>query len=98
MSGKWKIGIIGGSGLYAIDSLENPEWRTVSTPWGYPSDELLFGSIGDVELASRPGHARRHRIPPSELNFRANMDALNRSACTDILAISWKPPVRPQLA
>lgn len=88
MSGKWKIGIIGGSGLYAIDALENPEWGRVSTPWGDPSDDLLFGSIGDVELVFLPRHGRGHRIPPSELNFRANVDALKRSGCTDILAIS----------
>jgi 5'-methylthioadenosine phosphorylase len=88
MSGKWKIGIIGGSGLYAIDALENPEWGRVSTPWGDPSDDLLFGSIGDVELVFLPRHGRGHRIPPSELNFRANIDALKRSGCTDILAIS----------
>ena len=98
MSGKWKIGIIGGSGLYAIDTLENPEWRNVSTPWGDPSDELLFGSIGDVELVFRPRDGRGHRIPPSELNFRANIDALKRSGCTDILAISSIGSLREELA
>ena len=98
MSGKWKIGIIGGSGLYAIDSLENPEWGNVSTPWGDPSDDLLFGSIGDVDLVFLPRHGRGHRIPPSELNFRANMDALKRSGCTDILAISSIGSLREELA
>ncbi|MEP7004832.1 MAG: S-methyl-5'-thioadenosine phosphorylase [Sphingomonas bacterium] len=98
MSGKWKIGIIGGSGLYAIDSLENPEWGNVSTPWGDPSDDLLFGSIGDVDLVFLPRHGRGHRIPPSELNFRANVDALKRSGCTDILAISSIGSLREELA
>jgi len=98
MSGKWKIGIIGGSGLYAIDSLENPEWGNVSTPWGDPSDDLLFGSIGNVDLVFLPRHGRGHRIPPSELNFRANMDALKRSGCTDILAISSIGSLREELA
>jgi len=98
MSGKWKIGIIGGSGLYAIDSLENPEWGNVSTPWGDPSDDLLFGSIGDVDLVFLPRHGRGHRIPPSELNFRANIDALKRSGCTDILAISSIGSLREELA
>jgi 5'-methylthioadenosine phosphorylase len=98
MSGKWKIGIIGGSGLYAIDSLENPEWGNVSTPWGDPSDDLLFGSIGDVELVFLPRHGRGHRIPPTELNFRANIDALKRSGCTDILAISSIGSLREELA
>src|SRR3954471_9584180 len=97
MSGKWKIGIIGGSGLYAIDSLENPEWGNVSTPWGDPSDDLLFGSIGDVDLVFLPRHGRGHRIPPSELNFRANIDALKRSGCTDILAISSIGSLREEL-
>ena len=98
MSGKWKIGIIGGSGLYAIDALENPEWGNVSTPWGDPSDDLLFGSIGDVDLVFLPRHGRGHRIPPSELNFRANIDALKRSGCTDILAISSIGSLREELA
>jgi 5'-methylthioadenosine phosphorylase len=97
MSGKWKIGIIGGSGLYAIDALENPEWGQVSTPWGAPSDDLLFGSIGDVDLVFLPRHGRGHRIPPSELNFRANIDALKRSGCTDILAISSIGSLREEL-
>ncbi|MDB5706026.1 MAG: 5-methylthioadenosine phosphorylase [Sphingomonas bacterium] len=97
MSGKWKIGIIGGSGLYAIDALENPEWGNVTTPWGAPSDDLLFGSIGDVDLVFLPRHGRGHRIPPSELNFRANIDALKRSGCTDILAISSIGSLREEL-
>lgn len=97
MSGKWKIGIIGGSGLYAIDALENPEWGNVSTPWGAPSDDLLFGSIGDVELVFLPRHGRGHRIPPSDINFRANVDALKRVGCTDILAISSIGSLREEL-
>ena len=97
MSGKWKIGIIGGSGLYAIDALENPEWGNVSTPWGAPSDDLLFGSIGDVQLVFLPRHGRGHRIPPSDINFRANIDALKRVGCTDILAISSIGSLREEL-
>jgi len=88
MSDGWTIGIIGGSGLYAIDGLEDAEWRRVDTPWGAPSDELLFGRIGNVDLVFLPRHGRGHAIPPSELNFRANIDALKRSGVTDILAIS----------
>jgi 5'-methylthioadenosine phosphorylase len=88
MSDGWTIGIIGGSGLYAIDGLEDAEWRRVDTPWGPPSDELLFGRIGKVNLVFLPRHGRGHVIPPSELNFRANVDALKRSGVTDILAIS----------
>jgi len=88
MSDGWTIGIIGGSGLYAIDGLEDAEWRRVETPWGQPSDELLFGRIGKVNLVFLPRHGRGHVIPPSELNFRATVDALKRSGVTDILAIS----------
>lgn len=88
MSDGWTIGIIGGSGLYAIDGLEDAEWRRVDTPWGQPSDELLFGRIGKINLVFLPRHGRGHAIPPSELNFRANVDALKRSGVTDILAIS----------
>lgn len=98
MNGRWTIGIIGGSGLYAIDALENPEWRRVETPWGAPSDALLFGSIGNVDLVFLPRHGRGHRIPPSELNARANIDALKRSGCTDILAISSIGSLREELA
>ena len=94
---KWKLGIIGGSGLYAIDALQNPEWRRVDTPWGAPSDELLFGSIGDVELVFLPRHGRGHRISPSELNFRANIDALKRVGCTDLIAISSIGSLREEL-
>jgi 5'-methylthioadenosine phosphorylase len=88
MSDGWTIGIIGGSGLYGIDGLEDAEWRRVDTPWGSPSDELLFGRIGNVNLVFLPRHGRGHAIPPSELNFRANIDALKRSGVTDVLAIS----------
>lgn len=88
MNGKWTIGIIGGSGLYAIDGLEDAEWRTIDSPWGQPSDQLLFGRIGEVNLVFLPRHGRGHRISPSELNARANIDVLKRAGCTDILAIS----------
>ncbi|WP_010215516.1 S-methyl-5'-thioadenosine phosphorylase [Sphingomonas sp. PAMC 26621] len=97
MSMSWKIGIIGGSGLYAIDALEDPQWRRIDTPWGAPSDALLFGHIGDVELVFLPRHGRGHRISPSELNPRANIDALKRAGCTDILAISSIGSLREEL-
>ena len=97
MAGGWTIGIIGGSGLYAIDGLEDAEWRRVDTPWGAPSDELLFGRIGDVRLIFLPRHGRGHVIAPSDLNFRANIDALKRSGATDILAISSIGSLREEL-
>ncbi|MEY2883544.1 MAG: hypothetical protein RL490_1268 [Pseudomonadota bacterium] len=84
----WKLGIIGGSGLYALDALENPKWQTVETPWGQPSDAVLTGHIGGVELVFLPRHGRGHRVPPHLLNVRANIDVLKRLGCTDVLAIS----------
>jgi len=87
MSG-WTLGVIGGSGLYAIDALEDPQWIEIDTPWGQPSDALLTGHIGDVRLVFLPRHGRGHRISPSGINFRANIDALKRAGCTDILSVS----------
>lgn len=85
---EWTIGIIGGSGLYAIDALEEAQWIPVQSPWGEPSDELLCGRIGHVRVRFLPRHGRGHRIAPSTINARANIDALKRAGCTDILAIS----------
>ncbi len=84
----WKLGIIGGSGLYALDALENQRWHSIASPWGQPSDDILTGHIGGVELAFLPRHGRGHHVPPHQLNARANIDALKRVGCTDILAIS----------
>lgn len=84
----WTIGIIGGSGLYVIDALEDPQWIAVQSPWGDPSDEILCGTIGHVRVRFLPRHGRGHRIAPSTLDSRANIDALKRAGCTDILAVS----------
>jgi 5'-methylthioadenosine phosphorylase len=85
---EWAIGIIGGSGLYALDELDEAQWIAVDTPWGAPSDELLIGRIEGVKCIFLPRHGRGHRIPPGELNYRANIDALKRAGCTDLVAIS----------
>ncbi|HEV2817132.1 MAG TPA: S-methyl-5'-thioadenosine phosphorylase [Allosphingosinicella sp.] len=95
---EWTIGIIGGSGLYEIDALEEARWIAVETPWGPPSDELLIGRIAGVKLVFLPRHGRGHRIPPGDLNARANIDALKRAGCTDILAISAVGSLREELA
>ncbi len=84
----WTIGIIGGSGLYAIDALEDAQWIQVNSPWGEPSDEILCGKIGHVRVRFLPRHGRGHPLIPSKVNARANIDALKRTGCTDILAIS----------
>jgi 5'-methylthioadenosine phosphorylase len=98
MAGDWTIGIIGGSGVYAIDALEDAQWIAVETPWGAPSDELLTGWIHGVKLVFLPRHGRGHRIPPSALNNRANVDALKRAGCTDLVAISAVGSLREALA
>jgi len=85
---QWTLGILGGSGLYDLDGLENPEWVSVSTPWGAPSDDILFADMVGVRLRFLPRHGRAHAISPSDVNYRANIDALKRSGCTDILSIS----------
>ena len=82
------IGIIGGSGVYDIDGLENKRWEKVSSPFGKPSDELLFGEMNGVKLAFLPRHGRGHNIPPSEINFRANIDVMKRIGVTDVISVS----------
>ncbi len=82
------IGIIGGSGLYDIDGLEDKEWRPVATPWGEPSDALLFGRLDGIRCVFLPRHGRGHRLSPTHLNYRANIDALKRSGVTDVLSLS----------
>ncbi|WP_137181442.1 S-methyl-5'-thioadenosine phosphorylase [Roseomonas sp. AR75] len=82
------IGLIGGSGLYDIPGLEEREWRRVETPWGVPSDEILFGRLAGVPVRFLPRHGRGHPTPPSDLNYRANIDAMKRAGCTEILSLS----------
>ena len=93
----WVLGIVGGSGLYEIEGLKNRRWVKVDTPWGDPSDELLMGEIGEVKLVFLPRHGRGHRIAPSDLNFRANIDALKRVGCTDVLSLSAVGSLREAL-
>ena len=93
------IGILGGSGVYDIDGLDNKRWVTIDTPFGTPSDALLFGDLGRQPMVFLPRHGRGHRIPPSEINFRANIDALKRASVTDLISvlslIHISEPTRP---
>ena len=91
------VGIIGGSGLYEIDGLENVEWRAVESSFGPPSDALMFAELKGQKLVFLPRHGRGHRIPPSELNFRANIDALKRAGVTEILSLSAVGSLRKDL-
>jgi 5'-methylthioadenosine phosphorylase len=97
MASEWCIGIIGGSGLYAMDGIADAQWIAIDTPWGDPSDEILCGRIGEVKVRFLPRHGRGHPISPTELNSRANIDALKRAGCTDILAISAVGSLREEL-
>ena len=85
---KASIGIIGGSGVYDIAGLENQRWEKVESTFGEPSDELLFGELNGIKLVFLPRHGRGHRIPPSEINFRANIDALKRAGVSDVISVS----------
>jgi 5'-methylthioadenosine phosphorylase len=82
------IGVIGGSGVYEIDGLDNTRWEKVRSPFGDPSDELLMGEFDGQKLVFLPRHGRGHRIPPSEVNFQANIDCLKRVGVTEILSVS----------
>jgi 5'-methylthioadenosine phosphorylase len=95
---EWTIGILGGSGLYEMEALEEAQWIAVDTPWGAPSDELLIGRLHGIRFAFLPRHGRGHRIPPSRVNARANVDALKRAGCTDLVAISAVGSLREELA
>ncbi len=91
------LGIIGGSGVYDIPGLTNVRWQHVPTPWGDPSDDLMFGELDGQKLVFLPRHGRGHRVPPSELNFRANIDALKRSGVTEIISVSAVGSLREDL-
>ena len=92
------IGVIGGSGVYEIEGLTGAEWRRVESPFGAPSDELLFGELDGQAMVFLPRHGRGHKVPPSELNFRANIDALKRAGVTEIISISAVGSLREDIA
>ena len=82
------VGIIGGSGVYDLPGLKNTCRERISTPWGTPSDELLIGEIGETQAVFLPRHGRGHRLSPSGINYRANIDALKRVGVTDLISVS----------
>ena len=88
MMKKRKLGIIGGSGLYKMEGFERTKWKKVKTPWGNPSDEILIAKFDKEEICFIPRHARGHKINPTNINFRANIDALKQLGVTDIISVS----------
>ena len=92
------IGIIGGSGLYQIDGLADVAWRRVESPFGATSDEFCFGTLDGQPVVFVPRHGRGHELPPSAINFRANIDALKRCGVTDIVSLSAVGSLREDLA
>jgi len=91
------LGILGGSGVYNIEGLENTRWVKATSSFGEPSDEVLIGELNGQPIAFLPRHGRGHRIPPSEINFRANIDALKRLGVTDIISVSAVGSLREHL-
>jgi len=98
MAARTVLGIIGGSGLYQMEGLTRTRWQRVDSPFGAPSDELLFGELAGVDVVFLPRHGRGHVLSPSAINYRANIDALKRAGVTDVLSISACGSLREQLA
>jgi 5'-methylthioadenosine phosphorylase len=91
------LGVIGGSGLYELPGLRDVSWKKVETPWGEPSDALCFGTYGNLPMVFLPRHGRGHRVPPSEIDYRANIDALKRVGVTDVVSLSACGSLRADL-
>jgi len=91
------LGVIGGSGIYELPGLRDVHWEKVASPWGEPSDALCFGTLGDLPMVFLPRHGRGHRIPPGEINYRANIDALKRAGVTDVVSLSACGSLRADL-
>ncbi|MGL4236776.1 S-methyl-5'-thioadenosine phosphorylase [Tabrizicola sp.] len=92
------LGVIGGSGVYQIDGLEGASWVKVATPWGKPSDEVLVGRLSGLPIAFLPRHGRGHVHDPANVPYRANIDALKRLGCTDLVAVSAVGSLREDYA
>tara|TARA_B100000886_G_scaffold158392_1_gene107975 strand:- start:12411 stop:13277 length:867 start_codon:yes stop_codon:yes gene_type:complete len=92
-----KLGIIGGSGLYNIEGLSNEKWIKVKTPWGEPSDQILEAKFAKQSFCFIPRHGRGHLISPSNINFRANIDALKQRGVTDIISVSAVGSLKEEL-
>ncbi|MGI9406623.1 MAG: S-methyl-5'-thioadenosine phosphorylase [Hyphomicrobiaceae bacterium] len=91
------LGIIGGSGLYDLPGLENQEWQSIKSPWGAPSDQVLRGEIGGRPIVFLPRHGRGHKLTPTGINYRANIDVMKRAGVTDLVSVSACGSFREEL-
>jgi 5'-methylthioadenosine phosphorylase len=92
------LGVIGGSGLYDLPGLENARWERASSPWGEPSDALRFGELDGTPMVFLPRHGRGHRLSPTDINYRANIDVMKRAGVTDIVSVSACGSFREELS
>ncbi|MEM7499021.1 MAG: S-methyl-5'-thioadenosine phosphorylase [Pseudomonadota bacterium] len=92
------LGVIGGSGLYDIDESGAPDWHAVDSPWGTPSDAVLRATVAGAPLAFLPRHGRGHALSPTDVPYRANIDALKRVGVTDVLSFSACGSFREEMA
>jgi 5'-methylthioadenosine phosphorylase len=92
------LGIVGGSGLYDMPALKSVHWEKIDTPWGAPSDQVLFAEIDGLPIRFLPRHGRGHKVPPSAINYRANIDAIKRAGVTDLVSISACGSLKEELA
>ncbi len=92
------LGIVGGSGLYELENLKNAQWQKIDSPWGEPSDEILFGEIEGLPVRFLPRHGRGHKQSPSSINYRANIDCLKRAGVTDLISVSACGSLKEELA
>jgi 5'-methylthioadenosine phosphorylase len=97
MMKKRKLGIIGGSGLYKMDGFKKPKWKKIKTNWGKPSDDILIATIGKEEICFIPRHSRGHKINPTNINFRANIEAMKQLGVTDIISVSAVGSLKEEL-
>jgi len=82
------LGIMGGSGLYHLPGLAGERWETIRSPWGAPSDQVLFAEIGGLPVRFLPRHGRGHQVSPTHINYRANIDVMKRAGVTDLVSVS----------
>ena len=82
------LGVMGGSGVYDLPGLEDVREERIASPWGEPSDALRIGRIGPTIVAFMPRHGRGHRVSPSDINYRANIDVMKRAGVTDLVSLS----------